>query len=163
MCAHLFIMELEALGAVRQRRAKAVVIEGTTTIYRIWDSKMDNRTRHWWFSENLLKLAAAQSAKTKQSVREWLRDWLAVSYNFGACDQLSKIVLAGNAAIPGIEAWGLPMPKYRPVTRDPETGRLVHEVQKDYWFKLGETFRGQKTQYFLPFVPPDRIKDANWP
>lgn len=162
LCAQLFILELNTLGALRERRSKAVVIEGQMTLYRIWDSTMDNRIRHWWFSEHLLNLAAAQSAIARQSVRDWLRDRLAVSFNFGACDQISKLTLAGRAALPAIEAWGLPMPQRSRITRD-AGGKTIGTADKDYWDKLGETFQGQKTQYFLPFVPPDRVQDAAWP
>jgi hypothetical protein len=162
MCAQLFIMDLNALDALRERRAKAVILESPVTLYRIWDSKMENRTRHWWFSEHLLKLAITESALANQSMQEWLRDRLAVSLNFGACDQLSEMKLFGNAAVPAIEALGLPMPMYSPITRD-ATGVTRGKADKDYWDKLGAMFQGQKTQYFLPFVPPDRIRDVSWP
>jgi hypothetical protein len=140
MCAQLFVMDLNALGALRERRAKALVIEGPMTLYRIWDSKMDNRTRHWWFSEHLFNLTAAQSAIAKQSVRDWLRDRLALSFNFGACDRISKLTLAGRAALSAIEAWGLPMPQYSPITRD-ASGKTTGTADKDYWDKRGSTFR----------------------
>jgi len=162
MCTQLLIMDLDGLGALRERRAKAVIVEGPQTLYRIWDSDMDNRTRHWWFSEHLLKLATVQSAVAKQSVRDWLRDRLAVSLNFGKCDRISKLPLAAGAVLPAVEAWGLPMPQYSPITRD-ASGKATGTADKDYWDKRGAMFQGQKTQYFLPFVPPDRIQDTTWP
>jgi hypothetical protein len=82
--------------------------------------------------------------------------------NFGACDQLSEIRLTGNAAFPTIEALGLPMPQYSPITRD-ASGVTRGKADQDYWKRLGAIFQGQKTQYFLPFVPPDRIQDVSWP
>jgi hypothetical protein len=162
MCAQLFMADLTALEALRERRAKVVVLESPITIYRIWDSSKDNRIKHWWFSEHLLRLAKSQSVTEKMSVRDWLRDRLAVSLNFGACDQLSQLALAGAAALPAVEALGLPMPQYSAIVRD-AGGVTRGTPTRDYWDKLGATFQGQKTQYFLPFIPPDRIRDVTWP
>lgn len=162
MCAQLMLMDVEMMNCLRERRAKAVVLDGPVTLYRVWDSKSDNRTRHWWFSEHLLNVAVRESKVAKQSPRDWLRDRLAVSLNFGQCDKISKLTLGAAAAIPCIEAWGLPMPQYSHVTRD-TSGKTVGAANQDYWDKLGATFQGEKTQYFLPFVPPDRIQDVGWP
>jgi hypothetical protein len=161
MCTQLLFMDSSTLGALRERRAKAVVAEGPITLYRMWDSQKGNRTGHWWFGEHLLNLAAAQSAAAGQSVRDWLRDRLAVSLDFSACDCISKLTLTGRAALPAIEAWGLPMPQYSPVTRNPK-GDTVGTAGPDYWAKYGAMFQGEKTQYFLPFIPPDRIHDSTW-
>ena len=91
MCAQLAIMDVSDLGALRERRAKAIVLEGPANLYRMWDSSSDNLTRHWWFSENLFNLASSQSAAVNQSTRDWLRDRLAVSFNFGNCNRISKL------------------------------------------------------------------------
>jgi hypothetical protein len=162
MCAQLMIRDVIALNALNETTAKAVILEGSMTLYRIWDNSMDNQTRHWWFSQKLLDLAAKQSAAERISIRDWLRDRLAVSLNFGKCDRLSRMILGPSGALPAIEALGLPMPQRTPVTRD-AAGNTVGVADKEYLEKLGMTFRGEKIQYFLPFVPPDRILEANWP
>jgi hypothetical protein len=162
ICAQLLVKDLIAFDALREQRAKAVVLERPTVIYRVWDAKSDNRTRHWWFSEHLLNLARTQSSLCRQTARDWLRDHLAISLDFGACDHLSKIELTGNAAFPAIEAMGLPKPQRSRVIRNAR-GETLGSADKDYWERFGAMFQGQKTQYFLPFVPPDRIRDAPWP
>ncbi|MFZ0705176.1 MAG: hypothetical protein WAM71_06200 [Candidatus Korobacteraceae bacterium] len=162
MCSQLLLREVEAQNSLRERRAKAVVLEGSLNLYRVWDSTMDNRTRHWWFSEHLLNYAVRESKATGQSTHDWLRDRLAVSLNFGKCDRLSNLVLGPAAALPAIEAWGLPMPQRSSITRDAR-GNTVGELTPDYWQKIAASFQGEKTQYFLPFIPPDRIKDQPWP
>jgi hypothetical protein len=158
MCAQLIVMKVDADGSLRERRAKAVILEGPTTLFRLWDSGKDNRTRHWWFSEHLLNLAEAQR---EQSPRDWLRDRLAVSFNFSKCDRISELTLGVRTGIPAVEAWGLPMPQYSPNASDARSNDN-REACQDHSDKAGAIFQGQKTQYFLPFVPPDRIKDADW-
>ena len=162
MCAQLLLMDIETQNCLRERRAKAVVLEGSQNLYRVWDSSMENRTRHWWFSEHLLNHAVRESRAARQSTQDWLRDRLAISLNFGNCDRLSRLTLGPAAALPAIEAWGLPMPQRSPITRDAR-GNTVGELTPDYWQKIALTFQGEKTQYFLPFVPPDRIADESWP
>ena len=161
MCAQLAVMDVSALGALRERRAKAIVLDGPVSLYRMWDSSSDNRTRHWWFSENLFNLASSQSAAANQSTRDWLRDRLAVSFNFGSCDRISTLRFGAGTAVPAVEAWGLPMPQYSRITRNAD-GASSGEAGRDYWDKYDAIFQGEKTQYFLPFVPPDRIQDTVW-
>lgn len=144
ICAQLLLMHVDAQNSLRERRAKAGILEGSLTLYRIWDSKKGNRTGNWWFSEHLLNVAVRESKAAKTSAREWLRDRLAIPEDFGQCDQISKLMLGPAAAIPCIEAWGLPMPQNSQVN-------------------VGPILQGEKTQYFLPFVPPDRIRDIDWP
>jgi hypothetical protein len=144
MCAQLLLMNVISSGSLREQRAKAVVLEGPTTLYRLWDSKEKNQMRNWWFSQHLWNLAVTHSSAAKQSLRDWLRDRLAISFDFGRCDRVSKLVLGQGIALPAIEAWGLPMPQHGSTN-------------------TGPMFQGHKTQYFLPFVPPERVRPVEWP
>ena len=128
-------------GALRELRAKATVLKGKEYhyLYRLWDSEKQNVMRHWWFSEHLLELAQAKAAITKKPVHEWLRDRLAISLNFSKCDEISRLKLGPSTALPAIEVWGNPMPC-------------------DLEDKNSGTLYGHKTQYYLPFLPPDRIQ-----
>lgn len=55
MCAQLLTMQVEGFEALRERRAKAVVLEGSMNIYRLWSSKESHkRIGPWWFTEGLL-------------------------------------------------------------------------------------------------------------
>jgi hypothetical protein len=157
MCAKLMFMNVEASRSLRERRAKALVLEGPLTLYRIWDSSSDKDRRNWnwWFSEGLWNLAIAKSESVNQPTRDWLRDKLAVSFSFNKFDQVSKMTIRHGQALPAIEAMGLPMPHYmRPIDR---------EIPKDYWEKFGSVFEGGKTQYFLPFASPDTIVPWHFP
>jgi len=51
MCAQLLTMHVEGLRSLRERRAKAVVLEGPRTLYRLWSFKHSNRVGSWWFTE----------------------------------------------------------------------------------------------------------------
>ena len=53
------------------------------------------------------------------------------------------------------------MPQYSRITRNAD-GTSSGEAGRDYWDKYDAIFQGEKTQYFLPFVPPDRIQDTVW-
>ena len=72
------------------------------------------------------------------------------------------MLFRSRGALPAIEALGLPMPQRIPVHRN-AAGNTVGVADEDYFNKLGLAFQGEKLQYFLPFVPPDRIKPAEWP
>lgn len=64
------------------------------------------------------------------------------------------MVLHPGNALPAIEAWGLPMRQY-----SKDAAGKPGVSMPDYWAKLGATFQGQKTQYFLPFIPASRVTD----
>lgn len=168
LCAQLAVMHIDSQQSLRERRAEAIVLEGPVTIYRLWDSIDMNQTRNWWFSENLLHEARTKSESAGLSEKEWLRDRLAVSLNSGRCDKLSRLNIAPGSKLPAVAAWGLPMPKYTPVRQNPRAGEpgqppSIGGVDNrggtgpDYWASMGQLFLGEKTQYFLPFLPPERI------
>lgn len=60
-----------------------------------------------------------------------------------------------SSALPAIEAWGQPMPQYtaQALQRDPGIPLPA------YFSKRSQSFQGEKTQYFLPFVPVSRVAD----
>ena len=127
--------QVESKKSLRERRAKAIVLEGPDILYRLWSTKQGNLIRPWWFSKELLVLAEA--GRDRQQTIAWLRDRLAVSFDFGECDRMAQLNLGLGSEIPAIAAWGLPMPQYG--------------------VKPDELFQGEKTQYYLPFVPPRRV------
>jgi len=129
--------KVESKESLRERRAKAIVLEGPDILYRLWSTKQGNLIRPWWFSKELLALAEA--GRDRKQTIAWLRDRLAVSFDFGECDRMAQLNLGFRSAIPAIAAWGLPMPKYGA--------------------KPEELFQGEKTQYYVPFVPATRVVD----
>lgn len=58
-----------------------------------------------------------------------------------------------RSARPAIEAWGLPIPQYtaQALQRDPGI------PMPEYFSRRARSFQGEKTQYFLPFVPVSRV------
>jgi len=155
MCAQLLRMDVASKNSLRERRAKAVVIEGPATLYRLWSNKDGNRIGPWWFTEHLLCEALGQSDNDPAKATLWLRDRLAISLDFGSCDRVAVLNLGMSSAVPAIEAWGLPMPQYtaKALEKDPSIPLT------EYFAKRRQSFQGEKTQYFLPFVPMSRVTD----
>jgi hypothetical protein len=156
MCAQLLRMDVASRNSLRERRAKAVVVEGPTTLYRLWSSTDGNRIGPWWFTANLLREALAQSANDIAQATVWLRDRLAISLDFGRCDRVAALNLGLSSALPAIEAWGLPMPQYTPQALKKDPGIPLPQ----YFAGREQFFQGGKTQYFLPFVPVSRVTDC---
>ena len=155
MCAQLLTMDVEGRQALRERRAKAVVLRGRQTIYRMWSAKdPGSRIGPWWFTEGVLQLAIRESKGANAAALEWLRDRMAVSLDWSDCDRVAMIHLHDGNSLPAIEALGLPMPVY-----SKNAPGLPNVSMPDYWARLGTMLQGQKTQYFLPFVPLDRVRN----
>jgi hypothetical protein len=154
MCAQLVTLQVDSSGGLRERRAKAVLIEGPTAIYRLWSGKDNNRVGAWWFTGAVLQQALKAEKNNRKAALEWLRDKLAVSLDWNDCDRVAQIRLGPGVAIPAIEGWGLPMRQFSRQAPGKPNVRMA-----DYWRRYRLTFQGQKTQYFLPFVPANRVQD----
>jgi hypothetical protein len=155
MCAQLLTMHVEGRNALRERRAKAVVLEGPETIYRMWSQKdSTSRIGPWWFTEGVLQLALKEAKGDRTAALGWLRDRMAVSLDWSDCDKVAQIVLHPGNALPAIEALGLPMPVY-----SKNAPGAPGVSMPTYWASLGTMLQGQKTQYFLPFIPVERVRD----
>jgi len=155
LCAQLVRLDLVSKNSLRERRAKAVVVEGPAEMYRLWSKKDGNRIGPWWFTVHLLHEALAQCRNDRVQATEWLRDRLAISLDFGSCDRVALLNLGIRSALPAFEAWGLPMPQYTPKALEKDPGIPL----QDYFSKRRHSFQGEKTQYFLPFVPVSRVSD----
>lgn len=154
MCAQLLTLHVEGMGSLRERRAKALVVEGPVTLYRLWSQRQNNRIGPWWFTEGVLHQATSAAAGNRQAALEWLRDRLAISLDWSDCDRIAKMTLHYGNAVPAIAAWGLPMRQYsRKAATNPDV------PMRDYWARYTAMFQGEKTQYFLPFLPATRISD----
>ncbi len=158
----LMLMDVRDLDCLVEDGAKATPLTGKGFIYRVWDAKSQNQTRHWWFSQAIKDQAIRESSQQGISPHEWIRDALAISIDYGECDRLSRIALEDLGGVPRIEAKGLSKPQRTPVHRAP-SGKTIGFADDDYWLRLGKFFRGEKTQYFVPYLPPDAIKPDAWP
>jgi hypothetical protein len=159
--ARLMTMEVKDLECLVEGGANARLLDAKGSIYRVWDSSARNQTRHWWFSEALKNQAIQESKLKGISPGDWIRDALAVSIDFGKCNRLSRISLEELGGVPIIEAKGLPMPQRTTVHRD-RAGKTVGSADPDYWRRLGQSYAGNQTQYFLPYLPPGLIKADAW-
>ena len=153
MCAQLVTLHVEGMNSLRERRAKAVTLEGPTILYRLWSQRHSTRIGPWWFTDGVLKQALSESGGNQTVALAWLRDRLAVSLDWSDCDRVVQLTLHNNNRLPAIEAWGLPVRQYSPDALN----RGVRPA--DYWARYAAMFQGQKTQYFLPFVPETRVRD----
>ncbi|MBC7925464.1 MAG: hypothetical protein H7039_07385 [Bryobacteraceae bacterium] len=154
MLAHIVTRQIEEENCVRERRAKAIVLEGPVSIYRVWSQKHNTRHRAWWFSQGVLDGALLSAAGDRNQALEWLRNRLAISLDRNDADRLARITLPYGEALPIIAAWGLPMPQYS-IAAATQKGTNM----RDYWARQGAVFQGEKTQYFLPFIPAQRVVD----
>jgi hypothetical protein len=166
LCARLMLLDVRDLDCLVEKGAKAKLLTGRGSIYRVWDATAQNQTRHWWFSE-ALKLRAIKESKLRNiTPGDWIRDALAISLDFGKCDRISRISLNELEGVPAIVALGLKKPQWSTVHRDAKgktRGGVTPDVDPmDYWVRMGQFFEGNKTQYFLPFLPPDLIKEDAW-
>jgi hypothetical protein len=109
----------------------------------------------WWFTAHLLQEALANCRNDRSKAAEWLRDRLAISLDFGSCDRAAAMHLGISSALPAIEAWGLPMPQHTAQALQRHPGIPLPA----YFSKRSQSFQGEMTQYFLPFVPVSRVAD----
>ncbi|MBL8227743.1 MAG: hypothetical protein JNL98_04675 [Bryobacterales bacterium] len=152
MHASLLLNQLADLDAVRERRAKVLLLEGPITLYRLWNSaKPWSMNGPWWFSQGLLDMSLAAGPNRADRLH-WLRDKLAVSMDWSTCDRVCMLQLSINDVIPAIQAWGLPQRYY---SKD-IAGKMD---PKEYFSKLGVEFAGGATQTYLPWTPGQRVGD----
>jgi len=102
----------------------------------------------------VLQQALSESGGNKTATLHWLRDRLAVSLDWSDCDRIAQLSLHANNAIPAIEAWGLPVRQFSPAAVSNKDVDM-----SEYWRRYSAMYQGQKTQYFLPFVPESRVRE----
>jgi hypothetical protein len=152
---HLLISDLKQADSLRERRAKAIELTAPLKLYRLWDSS-SQRSRYgfWWFSEGLWEMSAAAGSSIAARAA-WLRDHLAVSLDWSRCDRVALMTLQYDDALPAIQALGLEMRVYsRDAWRNPSV------PMPEYWRNLDQTFRGGKSQLYIPWVPQRRVNDV---
>jgi len=156
--ANLLMLELQQLAALRQTKARAVELKAPEYrhLYRLWNSKMKNsELRFFWFTEDLLRESQRQAGGKKSDRLEWLRQQMAVAYNWSLCDRIAIMRLGPGDEILAVEAEGLPM---RGVTIRP--GDREVRLPADYWknfAKYAKPLPGGAPQLFLFLVPPSHV------
>jgi hypothetical protein len=161
--AHLAADALRDAASLQLASARVFVLQGPATLYRLWDSASPGaRAGVWWFDEDTLHRARVEAAVVKAPLLAWLRQALAVCYNFSRLDRALVLNLHAQDALPAVQAAGLAMPHYqfKPYIR-PDTGeRVIDELPLDYWQQKGKMLFGGAIQTILPWIPKTKMRDA---
>jgi len=142
---------------------RAKTLSGPLTLYRISQSGTAGPPGIWWFTEKVAQRSWEEAGNDPQKRLEWLRNVLAVCFNWSRFDRIERLRLHPGESIPAVLGRGLPMPHYRfdPFI-DRKTGqRLIGELPPDYWIKKGEVLLGGELQVILPWVPRSRITTSD--
>ena len=161
------VMKLQAtLGAAKILDARSLdpptirtkVIEGPTHLYRVSSSSSKWNPGIWWFTEKVAQRCRQEAGPDPIRRLEWLRNVLAVCFNWSSFDRIERLSLQGAERLPAVLGRGLPMPHYKvdPYI-DKKTGERVVELPKDYWAKKGEILTGGELQIVLPWIPVRRV------
>jgi hypothetical protein len=155
--ANLLSLELDGLQALKTAKATTVEITGPSPIYRLCNSQVTgSEFRFFWFTEDLLMRSMHEGGTSKKMRLQWLREHLAVSYNWSRCDRLARMRLKKTDALLAVKADGLPM---RGVEIRP-TDRSVR-LPGDYFTnhkKYSTILPGGDPQLFLYLLPKDGIE-----
>ncbi len=135
-------------------------LQGPLKLFRGESSSGKSSLRSWWFSETVVTHCRKEAGSNPKDQLNWLRNALAVCFNWSNFDKLVFIYLKRGETIPAVTGRALAMPYYRiePYI-DRKTGEhLIKAYPKDYWEKLGHIFSGGERQTLLPWVPTRRAK-----
>jgi hypothetical protein len=164
-------MKMQAwLAARRVEEAKSLVpgtiraklLTGRVTLYRVSQQKSRAPIGIWWFTDKVAERCRAEAGADGAKQLEWLRNVLAVCFNWSTFDRIERIALREGEKIPAILGRGLPMPHYK---ADPfidrKTGQRVVSIPDDYWQKKGQMLLGGELQIVLPWIPVHRVSTTS--
>jgi len=148
--AWLAVAELRKANSLEPETVRAKLLSGQTTIYRVADSTRAGKPPGiWWFSEKVAQRCRDEAGPDPQKRLEWLRNVLAVCFNWSRFDRIERLTLHAGEEIPSIVGKGLEMPYYKLGNQEAATA--------DYWKKLGQSLLGGELQTVLPWIPVLRI------
>jgi len=130
----------------------AGVIAGPVNIYRV-SQRGDDRPGIWWFGETVALRCRQEAGSTGADQLEWLRNLLAVCFNWSTFDQFQRIQIPTGLQVPAVFGKGAPMPYYMGKPYQDKIGRRVSDWPKDYWQQKGRMLLGGESQIVLPWVP----------
>ncbi len=150
--AWLGACEIEKSRGLEPNSIRTKVLIGPQVLYRSVNSGTKD-TGIWWFSEKVAKRCEEEAAKSGQSKAEWLRNALAVCYNWNTMDGMQRIRLHAGEQLPAVIGIGLPMPfNVLKIHR----GR-IETPPDDYWKNIRKTLLGGELQIVLPWIPVRRV------
>jgi len=160
-------MKLQAwLGAARIENARSLdpatirakLLDGPLTLYRIAQSGSAGPPGIWWFTEKVAQRCRDEAGPDPQKRLDWLRNVLAVCFNWSRFDRIERLPLHPGETIPAVVGRGLPMPHYKADPYiDRKSGQHLIDLPVDYWKKKGEILLGGELQIVLPWVAVRRV------
>jgi hypothetical protein len=133
--AWLAAAELRKANSLEPATVRAKLLSGETTIYRVADSTRAGKPPGiWWFSEKVAQRCRDAAGPDPHKRLEWLRNVLAVCFNWSRFDRIERLTLHAGEEIPSIVGTGLAMPYYKLGNQE--------QAPKDYWRKLGQSLLG---------------------
>ncbi|MEO7142602.1 MAG: hypothetical protein ABI165_03780 [Bryobacteraceae bacterium] len=159
-------MKMQAwLGARKVTEARSLdpdtvrvkVLTGPLTLYRVAQSGAVTPPGIWWFSEKVAERCREEAGSDPQKRLDWLRNVLAVCFNWSRFDRIERLALHSGEKLPAVLGRGLSMPHYK---IDPSVDRTVPALPPDYWQKKGEMLLGGELQIVLPWIPVRRVSST---
>ena len=157
MQAHIAVAEVAKSGGLEESTSCAKLISGPVTLYRFWDfGAPERRVGVWWFHRNVIDACKQHAGKPAADRLSWLREHLAVCFDWSQMDRIDTLSLTAAGELPAIEGTGAPMRVYSAAALP--SGKVA---SPDYWANLGRYFPGGLKQIVLPFIPPAHGEDLN--
>lgn len=136
-------------------------LKGPETLYRVAQRGEQAPPGIWWFNETVAQRCRDEAGPDPQKRLEWLRNVLAVCYNWSRFDRIERLRIRRDERIPAVYGEGLPMPHYKlSPYYERGTGRQVVDMPGDYWKQKGKMLMGGELQVVLPWVPRFRVAET---
>ena len=158
MQAWFAAMRIEEARSLDPDTIRAKALTERQTLYRIAQSGGKTPPGIWWFTEKLAQRCRDEAGADPQERLDWLRDVLAVCFNWSRFDGIERMALHDGESIPAVLGRGLAMPRLKAVPYvDRKTGQKVIDIPADYWKQEGAMLSGGELQVVLPWIPVNRI------
>ena len=155
--AWLAARKIDDARALEPDSIKVHMLEGPVTLYRGTETGSQAPPSIWWFNEKVAQRCRDEAGADPRKRLEWLRNVLAVCYNWNAFDCLQRLALHRGESIPAVFGKGLPMPHYKIAV---QRGGKV-ELPIDYWKRKGDVLLGGELQVVLPWIPVWRVDETS--
>jgi hypothetical protein len=161
MQSWLAAREIKEARSLAPETVRAKLLIGPVALYRVNASGATAPPYGiWWFTEKVAQRCRDEAGPDSKKRLEWLRQVLAVCFNWSSFDRIQRIQFHACESIPVVMGRGVAMPHYKVVPHiDRKTGERVvpDPLPPDYWKKKGEMLLGGELQIVLPWIPVLRI------
>jgi len=158
MQAWLAARRIEDANSLDAGSIRVKALSGRLTLYRVAQRGVATAPGIWWFTDKVARRCRDEAGPDLQKRLAWLRNVLAVCFNWSSFDRIERLALHEGESIPAVLGRGLPMPHYKADPyNDRKTGERVVTLPLDYWKRKGEMLMGGELQVVLPWVPAGRV------